>query len=224
MKKKIKNNSAIKTRLLQLRILVFFAFLFFNHVFSQQVKSDSLSNQTQNTSQFSKSEIIVTNGAVIYDRNNWEKISDSKLKESEPLIYVTEGTFFYAPNNSIEATIVKVSLIAKKKSVTKVLAKKPNIHRDENTVEKKPKRSTDNTKIYTPLSTDSNFSVGNIAKTIGIFHHTFSKSKKAIQFSTDCPVFNNFSKTQKRNSEYSISFYSFKNCEYYFTRPPPHFS
>lgn len=221
MKIKKRNNFTKRNYVRKSRMLFLLVFLFFTHAFSQQIKSDSL---TQNISQFSKSEIFVANGTVIYNHSNEEKGSAESVKVEEPIIYVTEGSFVYAPKNSVEATIVKVSPIITKESATKVLAKKPNIHKDESSLEKKPKRPIHSTKTYTPLSDDSNFNIGSIVKSIGTFNNTISKSKKDIRFSTEYPILNNFSKIQKRNSQYSVSFYSFQNCEYHFTRPPPYFS
>lgn len=218
-----KNNLARMNYVRQLRMFILCGFLFCNHAFSQQVKSDSLTHQKQNTSQFSKSEIIVTNGAFIYDPSNKLNASDNQLKESKPIIYVTEGTFVYAPKNSVEVSIVKVVSNIKKISATKVLAKKANLHH-KIAVENKSKRSLENRETYRSSDDDSNFTVGNIAKTVGIFYNTSSKSKKAIQFFKEFLVLNNFRTTLKANSQYSFSLYIFRNCECYFTRPPPYFS
>lgn len=223
MKNNKKNNLTRKNYVRQLRILVFLVFLFFSHAFSQQVKSDSLIHQKQNTSHFSKSEIIVTNGALIYDPSDKLNASDNQLKESKTVIYVTEGSFVYAPKNSIDVSIVKVVSHTKKESATKVLVKKINLQH-KTAVDNKVKLSLENKETYRSSSDDSNFNVGNIAKTIGIFYNAVSKSKKAIQFSTEYPILNNFSETLKTNSQYSFSLYTFQNCECYFTRPPPHFS
>ncbi|KNB61480.1 hypothetical protein [Chryseobacterium sp. Hurlbut01] len=219
-----KNNLTRKNYVRQLRILVFFGFLFFSNAFSQQVKSDSLIHQKQNTSHFSKSEIIVTNGALIYDPTDKLNASDNQLKESKTVIYVTEGSFVYAPKNSIDVSIVKVVSHKKKESATKVLVKKINLQHHKTAVDNKVKLPLENKDTYRSSSDDSNFNVGNIAKTIGIFYNAVSKSKKAIQFSTEYPILNNFSETLKTNSQYSFSLYTFQNCECYFTRPPPHFS
>lgn len=224
MKNKKKNNLTRKNYVRQLRVLVFFGFLFFTHAFSQQVKSDSLVHQKQNTSHFSKSEIIVTNGAFIYDPSDKLNASDNQLREPKPVIYVTEGSFVYAPKNSIEVSIVKVVSHTKKESATKVLAKKVNLQHHKTAVDNKVKLPLENKETYRSSSDDSNISVDNIAKTIGIFYNAGSKSKKVIQFSTEYPILNNFSETLKTNSQYSFSLYTFQNCECYFTRPPPHFS
>ena len=224
MKNKKENNLTRKNYVRQLRVLVFFGFLFCNHAFSQHIKSDSLIHQREHTSQFSKSEIIVINGDLIDDPSNKSSSFDDKLKQSKPIIYVAEGSFIYAPKNSIQVSIVRVVSHTKNEVAAKVLAKKAKMLPPKNAVENKAKRYVENTKTYTSSSDDSSFGIGTITKNAGIFYNTVSKSKKANQHSTEYPICNHFRKTQKRNSIYGVSFYSFQNCECHFTRPPPYFS